>query len=260
MNINHHETEEYLKLCYSIIMILQGYFRSEEYLNIIKSSTQKLLDLYSNSVIFPQISYYKDNIILDLDETLIHSETPINFDKSYNYIISEKNIGLFVRPYLIEMLKEISEFYNIFLFSAGEADYVKCVLDKIGCHSYFSLVLSREFCISPIEDLYVKDLNMFQDFINEYTRRNPSNLLDSKIEHIIENIDLPQETIIADNHLVSFSNNLSQGVLVNDYFGDQEDDELLALSEFLTKLKKAKHDSGVSLSFLLNKSFDYSSY
>lgn len=256
----NEESNEYFELNYKLIGLIQGYLKSDEYLSIVQSNADKLKQIYSQVEIKPSLSIFKDNIVFDLDETLIHSENPIDHDKSYNYIISENNIGLFERPYLKEMLKEISTYYNIILFSAGKSDYVEAILDKIGIKNQFSIILSREFCISPCENFYIKDLNIIDIFLKEYYRDHPEFLDNIVIDGIVENVDMLQETIIADNHLISFSNNLSQGIIVNDFFGDPTDDELVALSLLLRKLKIAKHDSAVSLSFLLDQSFNYSSY
>lgn len=256
----NEESNEYFELNYKLIGLIQGYLKSFEYLSIVQSNADKLKKIYSQKEIKPSLSILKDNIVFDLDETLIHSENPIDHDKSYNYIISESNIGLFERQHLKDMLKEISTYYNIILFSAGKSEYVEAILDKIGIKNQFSIILTREFCISPCENFYIKDLNIIDIFLKEYYRDHPEFLDNIKIDGIVENLDMPQETIIADNHLLSFPNNLSQGIIVNDFFGDPSDDELIALSILLIKLKIAKHDSAVSLSFLLDQSFNYSSY
>lgn len=60
-------------------------------------------------------------LVLDLDETLIH------------FVDSEKMGGgesfFVIRPFCIEFLQEMSQLYEIVIFTAGVQDYADWVLD-----------------------------------------------------------------------------------------------------------------------------------
>jgi CTD small phosphatase-like protein 2 len=50
-------------------------------------------------------------LVLDLDETLVH------FD--------EKNSELAIRPYAIEFLDQMSQYFEVVIFTAGMQDYAE---------------------------------------------------------------------------------------------------------------------------------------
>lgn len=76
--------------------------------------------------------------MLDLDETLVHSE---NFAENtpYDFIIdfmdeeggSLDSIGIYFRPYLTEFLTRLSEHYTIGIFTASTQEYADAVVGQI---------------------------------------------------------------------------------------------------------------------------------
>jgi Dullard-like phosphatase family protein len=99
--------------------------------------------------------------------------------------------------------------YEIVVFTAGMKDYADQILDVIDENkTIFKKRLYREDCIN-INDFFIKDLDIFLD------RQK-------------------QDIIIVDNSIMSFAFDLSNGVPINSFLGNEEDDkELLFLVSFL---------------------------
>ena len=80
-------------------------------------------------------------LILDVDETLIHTideRDPASMKGSFELMIpefdnSEKSIkiNVNVRPYLMESLMQLKEYYQIIAFTASEESYANAILDFI---------------------------------------------------------------------------------------------------------------------------------
>ena len=236
------ERDVYLKNNFEIIKSLSGYMESDDYMKKVKEVESYLNENYFFIDLYPPINQFKEHLILDLDETLIHSETPIDFNKSYDFVCMDQNIGIFVRNYVREFLEGISNDYNLVLFSAGTSDYVNTILETVGIKDYFSLVLSRDCCCSPFTNIYIKDVNVVANFLNRKIIYE-NNIIDSEFS---------KEAIIVDNNMLSFAKHLNNGILVNDFI-ETQDKELLDLYQYLIKLKNAKEDSNVSLEFLIHK-------
>ncbi|ESQ39705.1 hypothetical protein EUTSA_v10000984mg [Eutrema salsugineum] len=114
----------------------------------------------------------KKTIVLDLDETLIHSqlEKP---DVPYDFVVRPRIDGqiltFFVikRPGVDDFLKKIGEKYQIVVFTAGLREYASLVLDKLDPERR---VISRSFyrdACSEIDGRLVKDLG----FVTKDLRR-----------------------------------------------------------------------------------------
>ena len=63
----------------------------------------------------------KYTLVLDLDETLIH------------YVDTGEDEGSFflIRPYCLQFLKQMSEYYEIVIFTAGVQEYADWVVDQL---------------------------------------------------------------------------------------------------------------------------------
>ena len=119
------------------------------------------------------------SLVLDLDETLIH------------FSINGENEGhLFFRPYLFQFLNNISEFYEIIVFTAGLKEYAKIVLDLIENRlgrKIFDYRLYRENTIPNDEGVFIKDLskigrNLQKIIIVDNTKENYELQKDNGIE------------------------------------------------------------------------------
>lgn len=154
----------------------------------------------------------KQTLILDLDETLIHSDldhyfkthdTVLKFqyeDEENNGRMIEEDIPLILRPNLKDFLDFASSYFELFVFTASYKSYADAILDYIEKDKkYFKLRLYREHCIVIHNCLYIKDLSIFEG------------------QRDLKNI------ILVDNSIFSFANQLRNGILVPSFYNDKED-------------------------------------
>jgi TFIIF-interacting CTD phosphatase-like protein len=85
------------------------------------------------------------NLVLDLDQTMIHSfvpESPKLWEQYVKLFQDEKNFLMmvrqasficfvFMRPYLLEFLLHAQKFFTLYVYSAGTNEYVKTILKAI---------------------------------------------------------------------------------------------------------------------------------
>ena len=89
---------------------------------------------------------YKYTLVLDLDETLVH------------YISDNDSAYIQIRPGAEEFLKELSEYYEIIIFTAALQNYADLVIDGIDPNGVISDRLYRQHTIN-IGNINIKDLN-----------------------------------------------------------------------------------------------------
>lgn len=104
----------------------------------------------------------KKTLVLDLDETLVHSGfkqepqtkviVPVNLDGKVVLVYVN------VRPGVDEFLSRSAELYEVVVFTASLAKYADPLLDKIDTFSRISSRLFRESCLLQ-NGTYVKDLS-----------------------------------------------------------------------------------------------------
>jgi CTD small phosphatase-like protein 2 len=160
--------------------------------------------------------------ILDLDETLMHSEVNIkNFPNKDNIITillpSQKTakIGVYIRPNWEEAIKTIKKFYCIVVYTASYHSYANAVLDFMDPENkYFYNRLYRNDCISikyKEKYIYIKDMSIFEGF-------------DEK------------DIVIIDNSVTSFAFHLNNGIPILPYYNQEKDFELLLCSCYLENI------------------------
>lgn len=163
----------------------------------------------------------KKLLVLDLDETLIHADIDFLLNKNkYEKILYfdqpyEKNIQipLILRPHLYKFLDYISQYFEIYIFTASEKEYADTILDYIEKDKkYFSKRFYRDSCIFVEPGLYIKDLRIFKNY---------------PIKDII----------IVDNSLFSFANQINNGILVTSFYDDENDDFLECLMDYLDNIR-----------------------
>ena len=163
---------------------------------------------------FPSKKEY--TLILDLDETMI----------CFKCSQEQKNVGnIHIRPGLEIFLEVIKEFYEIIIFTVGTREYANVILDLIEKKNntkYFDGRLYREHA-TKIGKKYIKDL--------------------SKIGRSLS------KTLIVDNNPHSFKFQHENGILINSYYGEKNDDKaLIELQKILIKIYKEKGDVRNSIS------------
>lgn len=178
------------------------------------SLTNTQLDMLS------KFSRAKKTLILDLDETLIHSDLNsdlTSYDAQLNLQmegVAQCKIRICIRPSITEFLEYARKYFNVVVFTASLKEYADLILDYLDPEKkYFSMRLYRESC-TEFENLFIKDLNII-------------------------GIDL-KDVIIVDNCIFSFSLNIKNGVLITSFYTDTEDSELLNLIDYLEKLRLAE--------------------
>lgn len=149
----------------------------------------------------------KPLLILDLDETLIHSDLECKFVAHDEYIETDSGIiPINIRPNLFEFLDFCEVHFDLVIYTASCADYADPILDYLEkSKKYFKKRFYREHCIC-YRNLYLKDLSIFNKPLNQ--------------------------TLIVDNCIFSFAYYLSNGVLITSFYNDVEDLDLLSLIEF----------------------------
>jgi len=168
----------------------------------------------------------KKLLLIDLDETLIHSEfrSKENYKELEAFVkvckctvktfsFSDDNciyfMDVFFRPYLKSFLEEVSKYFDLAIFTAAMKNYADTIIDFIDPkNKYFQFRLYREACIPIQNKLYIKDLRIIKDY-------DPSNV------------------ILMDNSLYSFMNQPSNGMLVNSFYTSHDDNQLINAKSFL---------------------------
>lgn len=155
--------------------------------------------------------------VFDLDETLVHREFE-NYDKCDKVIEVTMpggevvKIGMYIRPLLLQSLLEISQDYILVLFTASQQIYADKVMELIDPdNSLFVKRLYRDSCMKASLDggtIYIKDISIFQDIPLE-------------------------KIIIIDNSVLSFCNQLDNGIPILPFYQNKEDVELKDLVEYL---------------------------
>jgi Dullard-like phosphatase family protein len=152
-------------------------------------------------------------LVLDLDETLVHSS--FDYIEDPDLIIPivideiEYEIYVLIRPGCQEFLTELSHFFELVIFTASLSKYADPLISQLDPHKVTDHRLFREHC-TYIDGGYVKDL--------------------SKLGRNMRNI------IIVDNAPVSYSLQTSNGIPIKSWFDDKRDKELYRLLPILKNL------------------------
>ena len=216
----------------------------DRYHQDIKDSLKQISKLSFNSVFsldnVKNVNYYiheptydekgnkKKLLLLDLDETLIHSEirNKNNFNilnkvkdsaNCYHKVFSYINnnflyyLDIFFRPHLFDFLHEIQNYFDIGIFTASSQGYADTIINYIDpFNTIFKFRLYRDACIPIQNAIYIKDLRIIRNY-------EPSNV------------------ILLDNSLYSFINQQKNGMLIYSFYWDNKDDQLIKAKNFLIK-------------------------
>lgn len=188
----------------------------------------------------------KKILLLDLDETLIHSDFDETLpEEAYDKIIKftekkqskkeEKNesinesndtsdssdiedddeeeetfkVGIFVRNSVKEFLTTVSQYFEVGIFTASTKEYADAVIDFLDpTHNLIKFRFYRNNCINVNDMFFVKDLR------------------------IIKGIDL-KNVVLVDNNIYSFAAQVSNGILINSFYDNKEDVQLKDLLSYL---------------------------
>jgi len=174
-------------------------------------------NIYSNSR-FPN-EQNKKTLILDLDETLVHSSfQPLVMNKEtikpdifFKIFFNNKyyDINVYKRPFLNKFLKEMKKIFIIYVFTASIEKYAQPLLDQLDTHNCITKKLYRESCTLS-EGKYIKDLKSLNLKLND--------------------------VIILDNNPWSYKYNKKNGLPIKSWHFDKNDNELLKIIPLLKYL------------------------
>ena len=152
-------------------------------------------------------------LVLDLDETLVHSESIYvpDYNTRVEVQLGEAKWSVWVRyrPGLFPFLKKANKHCEVVLFTAGLEAYAEAVLAFIDPnrrlirHRYY-----RDSCIE-INGVHIKDLSVLGRDLHK--------------------------VVIVDNSMNAFAGNLDNGILVPSWFNDPSDSVLKHLWTFVQR-------------------------
>lgn len=156
-------------------------------------------------------------LVLDLDETLVHSEmTPItNPDHIFKIRLNHDLYNIYVayRPGLLAFLQTVCSAFEVVIFTASMRAYAEQVLKALDPQYRLRYKFYRESCVE-VKGNYVKDLRLLGR-------------------------DLAQVVII-DNSEPAFYCQPENGILIPSWFNDQNDRELEKLFPVLEGLRNSQ--------------------
>jgi CTD small phosphatase-like protein 2 len=159
---------------------------------------------------------YKKTLVLDLDETLVHStlDGAAGEHSDFVFPVSLGSITHMVavrkRPHLHTFLESMARHFEIVVFTASQQIYAEQLLDIVDPNGeYIRHRIYRDSCV-VWEGNYLKDLTV----------------LGRDLAH----------TIIVDNSPQAFGFQLENGVPIKSWYDDEDDTELLRLLPFLEEL------------------------
>lgn len=169
-------------------------------------------------------------LVLDLDETLVHCTVeqipnpdltfPVTFNGTFYQVYVRK------RPYLDEFLATVAKSFEVIVFTASQKVYAETLLNRLDeTRTLIQHRLYRDSCLNVCGN-YVKDL-------------------------CVVNRDLAK-TVLVDNSPHAYAYQIDNGIPIESWFDDSEDQELLKLLQFLRRLEQhralAKNSSDSSSS------------
>ena len=163
-------------------------------------------------------------LAIDLDESIIHSSfepfenpdyiLPIKLKSNNNNNIKSEDSNLYIniRPGFSDFLTSLSNYYEIFIFTAASSDYAIPIINLIDPEKIIKKSYFREDCTLIEEETYIKDLNKFNN-----------------------NYDL-KDIVLIDNNIISFLFQKENGIPIKSWYDDYNDIELYKLIPILKNL------------------------
>lgn len=161
-------------------------------------------------------------LILDIDETLIHSD--VLEPDFYDFMVLNKYYTI-KRPYVNDFLKYSFENFTVGVFTTSTEDYAKEILEKLDVDlSKLLFLWDREKCNSKFNyDLYTYS----------YVK---------KLDKVRKSFDWDiNKMMIVDNDFHTAIYNYGNLIHIKDFEGDMQDVELKRLINYLEKIKNAEN-------------------
>lgn len=184
---------------------------------ITTDSSDELMKRYCGRIVLPKplaIDKGRKCLVLDLDETLVHSSFRQVGSASYVIPVTIEhtvhNIYVLKRPGVDDFLKTVSQHYEIIIYTASLNKYADPLLDQLDMSSVIRHRLFRESCTFH-DGMYVKNLSLLGR-------------------------DLSQ-TIIVDNSPVSYMFHPENAIGCYTWTDEMDDIELQEIADFLVLIK-----------------------
>ncbi|OMJ80049.1 hypothetical protein SteCoe_19777 [Stentor coeruleus] len=167
-----------------------------------------------NNLIEPQLPKFigKNTLVLDLDETLVHSSfTSLPCDINFSLFLEDQEYNIYVlkRPEVDRFLKVCCELFEVVIFTASLEEYASPLIDLLDIEKKIPYRLYRDSC-TIINNSFVKDLSR----------------LGRDLNHVV----------IVDNSPTSYSLQPMNAVPIKTWIDDPQDHELNILIHVLEKL------------------------
>lgn len=160
-------------------------------------------------------------LILDLDETLIHSSL-IELEGLCDLKIF--NFYVYKRPHLDEFLKEAFKYYKIGIWSTGSDDYVEAIVKHLipeGEHLEFVWGRSRCPVKMPGE--------------NDYVHAGYAHYI-KPVQKVTRKGYKKERILIVDDSPYKISENYGNAIYIDEFTGDKNDDALIRLAKYLKEI------------------------
>jgi Dullard-like phosphatase family protein len=176
---------------------------------------------YSHTKLYGPVSHgpaRRATIVLDLDETLVHSTTrpTPHYDFVINVYDESGRLCTFYvlcRPHLQHFIRKVSQWYDVAVFTASKRLYADPVVDRIDRKGVVRQRLYRDSC-TEVAGCFMKDLSK--------VRADPAKVL------------------LVDNSPVCFSLCQNNAVPITGWVDDPNDTALLDILPFLEQVRSLR--------------------
>lgn len=154
-------------------------------------------------------------LVLDLDETLVHTfleNPPADCEKVtivYKDVL-EKHIYFKVRPFCREFLENMSRHFDLCVFTASSAAYANAVIDYLDPEGQLFKARYFNSSCTKVNQYIIKDLRILKRDLSD--------------------------VVIVDNTALCFGFQMDNGVPIVCYTGQDNDQELRLISDFLVHI------------------------